>query len=290
MLNVLLLGHDGQIGWELNRRLAALGTVRGASYPEVDFAKPDQLRQLVRQVRPGLIVNAAAYTAVDQAEAEPQLAQTVNAAGPALLAEEARKLGALLVHYSTDYVFDGRQRRPYTEQDTPAPLGVYGATKLAGDQAIQASGALHLIFRTALIYGARGKNFLLTVRRVAAEGRTLRMVDDQIGNPTWCAAVAEATAQVLAQVCGPVASRRAAAVSGLYNMTCAGEASRYEFAKACLPPSAQVEPIQTAQYPTPAARPLYSGLDCSRLRQTFGVALPPWQAALQECLRTLTAG
>jgi dTDP-4-dehydrorhamnose reductase len=287
MLNVLLLGHDGQIGWELDRRLVALGRVRGVSYPQVDFTKPDDVRQLVRQERPDIIVNAAAYTAVDQAEREPDVARAVNATAPGVLAEEAKRLGALLVHYSTDFVFDGKLGRPYTEADEPHPLSVYGATKLEGDRLIQSSGAAHLIFRTAWIYGARAKNFLLAIRKRAAEGGALRVVNDQVGCPTWCASVAAATVDVLAQVCGPAARSDAETSSGIYNMACVGAASRYEFAKACLPPLAHVDPVSTAQYPMPACRPLYSVLDSTRLQTTFGITMPPWQVALQACLQSM---
>jgi dTDP-4-dehydrorhamnose reductase len=281
MPQILLIGHDGQVGFELQRTLAPLGPVRSICYPEVDFANPDSVVRLVRETRPGIIVNAAAYTAVDKAEAEPELCRRLNADAPRLLAEEARRLGAALVHYSTDFVYDGGQRRPYTETDAPHPLSVYGSTKLEGDLAIAATGVPHLIFRLAWVYGLRGKNFLLTVRRLAAEGKPLRIVDDQVGCPTWCRSIAETTAAAL-RACPTADALRE--VSGVYHSVCGGETSWYGFARACVPAETAVQPITTADYPTPARRPAYSVLDCDKLRRVFGLALPPWQEALKTCL------
>lgn len=281
---ILLLGHDGQIGWELHPGLKALGNVRALSYPEVDFARPGAVRRLVRDVRPTLIVNAAAYTAVDKAEDEPDVARAVNAGGPAVLAEEAKRLDALLVHYSTDFVFDGAKGSPYTEEDAPCPLSMYGQTKWEGDQAIRAAGCRYLVFRVSWIYGLRGSNFLLAIRRLAAEDRRLRVVDDQVGCPTWCGSVARATFAVLGKL--PAFGRTGDARErlGLYNMVCSGQASWYAFAGAFLPASAQVEPIPAAEYPTRAVRPAYSVLDCTRLERVFGVTMPAWQDALRRCL------
>ena len=286
MKQILLIGYDGQVGWELRRTLAPLGPLTAVCYPAIDFAKPDAVRRLVRDVRPDLIVNAAAYTAVDKAETEPDLARQLNAVAPGLLAEEARQLGAGLVHYSTDFVFDGRKRTPYTEADAPNPLGVYARTKLEGDQAVAASGAAHLIFRLAWLYGRRGSNFLLTMQRLAAAGKPLRVVSDQVGCPTWCRTVAEVTAAALAAVAAPRAPFSLREVSGLYHAVCAGATSWHGFARAILPREVPVQPITTAEFPSPVERPAYSVLDCTRLRLTFGLTLPPWEEALRLCLES----
>ena len=281
MPRILLIGHDGQIGFELQRTLAALGPVRAVCYPDINFGDPDSIVRTVRETRPELILNAAAYTAVDKAESEVDLCRRVNVDAPRILAEEAVRLGAGLVHYSTDFVFAGTLRRPYTETDDARPISVYGRTKLEGDQAIAASGVPHLIFRIAWVYGLRGRNFLLTIRRLAAEGKSLRIVDDQIGSPTWCRPVAEMTAAALAARPSAAALRE---VSGVYHAVCGGETSWCEFARAFLPTEVRVQPIATADYPTPAHRPAYSALDCGKLRRVFGLALPPWQDALRVCL------
>ena len=252
---ILVLGHDGQIGWELQRRLQDSATVQGLSYPEIDFARGAELREHIRLIKPDIIINAAGYTAVDLAESEPDLARTVNAEGPQILAEEAARLDALLIHYSTDFVFDGSREAAYTEEDEPHPLSVYGITKRDGDLAILSSDCRHLIFRVTWIYGLRGKNFLLTMQRLAETHDELRVVNDQIGSPTWCAAVAAATVKALDTVTGPQPRLDAAQVSGLYNMVCSGRTSWHGFARAILPPEIKVTPIPTADYPTPAQRP-----------------------------------
>jgi dTDP-4-dehydrorhamnose reductase len=221
---------------------------------------------------------------VDRAEQEPELARRLNAVAPGVLAEEAKRLGAGLVHYCTDFVFDGAQRTPYAESDPPNPLSVYGRTKLEGDQAIQAAGVGHLIFRVAWVYGRRGKNFLLTMQRLAAEGKPLRVVDDQVGCPTWCRAIAEVTAAALAVLRAPRSPFSLREVSGVYHAVCGGQTTWHGFARALLPAETPVTPIRTADYPTPARRPAYSVLDCGKLRATFGLALPPWEEALQRCL------
>ena len=281
MPRILLIGHDGQIGFDLQRALAALGPVQAVCYPAIDFGDPDSIVRAVRAARPELIVNAAAYTAVDKAESDADLCRRLNVDAPRILAEEAVRLGAGLVHYSTDFVFDGALCRPYTETDAAQPLGVYGRTKLEGDRAIAASGVPHLIFRTAWVYGLRGKNFLLPIRRIAAEGKALRIVDDQIGCPTWCRSVAEVTAAALAARPSAAALRE---VSGVYHAVCGGETSWCGFARAFLPAEARVQPIATTEYPTPARRPAYSVLDCGKLRRVFGLTLPPWRDALRACL------
>src|ERR1035441_10644588 len=199
-MKILLIGKNGQVGWELRRTLAPLAEVVAVDYPEINFADAPALRQFVAGVRPDVVVNAAAYTAVDKAETEMELCRQINAVAPGVLAEEAKKLGALMVHYSTDYIFDGTKTSPYVETDAPNPLGAYGRTKLEGDRAVKASGANHLIFRLCWVYGARGQNFMLTMQRLAREREKLRVVDDQFGCPTWSRLIAEATALALKQV------------------------------------------------------------------------------------------
>lgn len=278
MKQILLIGNTGQVGFELASLLPSLGHLHAVDFPGIDLANPASIRAAVSQARPDIIINAAAYTAVDRAESEPDLCRAINATAPGILASEAARLGATLVHYSTDFVFDGSKRTPYTEEDTPHPLGVYGQTKLEGDLAIRASGAHHLIFRTAWVYGRRGKNFLLTLQRLAGEGKPLRVVADQIGCPTWSRSIALTTAGVLAQ------RDQRTLPAGLYNLVCGGSASWHAFARAFIPPDIPVTPISTADYPTPARRPAYSVLDCSRLQQTFGITLPSWQDALRQCI------
>jgi len=284
---LMLTGKNGQVGWELQRALAPLGEVVALDRTQLDLANPSQIRERVREIKPGLIVNAAAYTAVDRAEAEPEPAMAVNGIAPGILAEEAKRIGAAIVHYSTDYVFDGAKATPYTEDDTPNPLNVYGRTKLAGEQAIRAVGAPHLILRTSWVYGMRGKNFLLTILRLAREREELKIVDDQIGSPTWSRAIAAATARILS------AGRLSTAdASGIYHLTASGGTTWHGFAKAILAldphPTEQVcknlKPIPTAAYPTPARRPAYSVLSNDKLKAAFGVALPGWEQGLKSAL------
>ena len=284
---ILLTGANGQVGWELRRTLGALGEVVALDSRTMDLSKAEAVRDTVRAIAPAIIVNPAAYTAVDKAESEPERAHAVNAVAPGVLAEEAARLGALLVHYSTDYVFDGTGEAPWREDDATGPLNVYGATKLAGEQAIAAAGCRHLIFRTSWVYGARGSNFLLTMRRLMRERTELKIVADQIGAPTWCRDLAEAAAQVLAQVRGEDESRW-----GVYHMTNAGETSWHGFAEAIQAldefdetvPPARLLPIPGSDYPTPARRPLNSRLDNDRLEQGFGLRLRDWREALALCM------
>ncbi|OGI40398.1 MAG: dTDP-4-dehydrorhamnose reductase [Candidatus Muproteobacteria bacterium RBG_16_62_13] len=288
MQTILLTGASGQVGWELQRVLAPLGRVVAVDLKQMNLAEPDSIRRVLRNVSPNLIVNTAAYTAVDKAETEPDLAMAVNGTAPAVLAEEARRLKAGLVHYSTDYVFDGTKTGAYTEEDQPNPLGVYGRTKLAGEAAVLASGVPHLVLRTSWIYGARGHNFFLTMRRLGAERPELRVVDDQIGAPTWCRALAEVTGQMLA-ICGPsgMADR-----SGLYHVTNAGETSWCGFARRTLELSGLKTPvsaIRSSDYPTPARRPANSRLMNGKLQRVFGLSLPPWEESLALCLDELSA-
>ncbi|MBE0542190.1 MAG: dTDP-4-dehydrorhamnose reductase [Verrucomicrobia bacterium] len=285
---ILLIGRNGQVGWELTRTLAPLGEVRAMDYPEINFADGPSLRRLVADTRPAVIVNAAAYTAVDKAETETELCRQINAIAPGILAEEARKVGALVVHYSTDYIFDGTKAAPYLETDPPNPLGAYGHSKLAGDEAVLAAGADHLIFRLCWVYGARGQNFLLTMQRLARERETLRVVADQFGCPTWSRLIAETTTLALHQV---LASPDRAAYNGVYHLAARGHTSWHGFASRIIEllPDLErrcqaVEPIATQEYPTPARRPAYSVLDCGKLRNTFGLQPPDWESSLRQVL------
>jgi len=294
---ILVFGRVGQVGWELRHKLACLGQVTALEYPEVDFSKPDLIRTAVRAADPVVIINAAAYTAVDKAESDPELATAINATAPGVIAEEAKRLGSLLVHYSTDYVFDGAKPSSYVETDTPNPINVYGKTKLAGDQAIQSVGGDYLILRTSWVYGARGNNFLLTMLRLAQERAELRIVDDQIGAPTSSECIAQATANLLAQLLVP-AGGGLQGRSGIYNLTNSGETSWCGFARSFLTKSAgtfgfkvpNLIPITTSEFPRPAKRPVNSRLSCQRVEQTFGVIMPHWEHALSLVLDTLTEG
>jgi dTDP-4-dehydrorhamnose reductase len=284
---ILLTGAGGQVGWELRRTLGALGDVVAVDADTLDLCDADAVRRYVRDLAPTLIVNPAAYTAVDKAESDAARARAVNAVAPGVLAEEAALLGALLVHYSTDYVFDGGGTLPWREDDACAPLNVYGATKLEGERAIQASGCAHLIFRTSWVYGARGSNFLLTMRRLMRERDELKIVADQIGAPTWCRDLAEATAQVLARIAVPGGGFDAAAPWGVYHLCNTGETSWHGFAEAIRAlghADVKLLPIPTRDYPTPARRPLNSRLACDKLERTFGLRLRPWREALELCV------
>jgi dTDP-4-dehydrorhamnose reductase len=303
---ILLTGKNGQVGAELAMVLPQLGEVIALDHQQLDLSRPDDIRRTIQEIRPLLIVNAAAYTAVDQAEKEEAMAQAINADAPELMAQEAKKIGAGLVHYSTDYVFDGSKHSPYEENDPPNPISVYGKTKLAGEQAIQDAGLPHLIFRTAWVYATRGRNFLLTILRLASEREELRIVRDQIGAPTWCREIARGTALVL----GRLSDNRKGALTlpeagGIYHMSAAGVTTWYDFAQAILdeashaPPNLpwlaaatggrtliakRILPITTAEYPTPARRPAYSVLSNSRLAQRFGIRLTDWRTQLHSAL------
>jgi len=289
-MKILLTGGNGQVGWELRRTLACLGEVVAVDSKEMDLTDVDAIRRVVREVAPRTIVNPAAHTAVDQAESERDLAWAVNATAPGILAEEAEKLGALLVHYSTDYVFAGTGDTPWREEDATGPLNVYGASKLAGEQAIQAACQRHLIFRTSWVYGARGANFLLTMRRLMRERPELKIVADQIGAPTWSRMLAEATALILAQQVSPARGADRPEPWGVYHMTNAGETSWHGFAEAIqaldgAESKARLLPIPSSDYPTPAARPLNSRLNNDKLARVFGVRLPDWREALALCMK-----
>ncbi len=281
MKRILLVGRNGQVGHELQRTLAPLGEIIAVDRQALDLDRADDIRSQLRTLRPEIIVNAAAYTAVDQAEAEPERAMAINAVAPGVMAEEAKQLGALLVHYSTDYVFDGAKSGPYTEDDRPNPQNAYGRSKLAGEQAIQATGCRHLIFRTSWVYGRHGKNFLRTIQRLAALKAELTVVDDQIGAPTWSRMIAEATA--LAVRGDPRNDQH----SGLYHLSSAGQTSWHGFAGAILAAqgwSGKLQPIPTKDYPLPAPRPANSVLNNHKLAAELGLALPDWREALALCL------
>ena len=282
-----MLGATGQIGWELQRTLAPLGQVisAGRSYGErpVDFGQPGSLAQAMTDVRPDLVVNAAAYTAVEKAEAEPELAQRVNADAVAELGEVAAKLNSAIIHFSTDYVFSGQPGRPWQETDKPAPKNVYGKTKLAGEQALLASGADALILRTSWVYGKRGSNFLVTMQKLFIEKDSLNIVNDQIGAPTWSRMIAEATAQIVAQ------SRQNQRIvlddrAGTYHLSAAGETSWYEFAlaiKKSVDGKCSLHAVSTDQYPSAVIRPAYSVLDNTKIMKAFGVQLHDWRETFE---------
>jgi dTDP-4-dehydrorhamnose reductase len=286
---ILLTGSRGQVGWELARSLSTLGEVVALDSSQLDLTDADAIRRVVAEIQPRIIVNPAAHTAVDKAESEAERAYALNATAPGILAEEAEKLGALLVHYSTDYVFDGSGEQALIETDATGPLNVYGASKLAGEQAILANCSRHLIFRTSWVYGARGSNFLLTMRRLMRERPELKIVADQFGAPTWCRNLADATAQVIAQVNSNFVGADKPAPWGVYHMTNAGETSWHGFAQAILelddPESAtRLLPIPSSDYLTPARRPLNSRLNNDKLAGVFGVRLPDWRLALRLCM------
>lgn len=293
-LRILILGSYGQLGVELGRSFAGAEQITGVDRDTIDLADPDQTRDLLGRVQPNLILNASAYTAVDRAETEPQIAQAINAEAPRVLAEEALKLNALLVHYSTDYVFDGSKQGAWEETDTPHPLSVYGATKLGGERAVENAGGRYLIFRTSWVYGPHGNNFLLTMLRLARERSQLSIVDDQVGAPTTSIELARATHAV---VMGTLEGRFGAVRdwAGLYHMTCGGSTSWYGFAKAifarasALPgvKAPELTPIGTEAYPTPAARPRNSVLSNAKLEGRFGVRMPGWESALEEVMKAL---
>lgn len=289
---ILLTGANGQVGWELRRTLSCLGEVVALDSKAMNLADIAAVRRKLRDIAPSIIVNSAAYTAVDKAESELDQAYAVNATAPGVLAEEADTLGALLVHYSTDYVFNGSGAKPWHEGDPCDPLNVYGASKLEGEHAIQASGCRHLIFRTSWVYGARGSNFLLTMRRLLRERAELKIVADQVGAPTWCRDLAEATAQVLSQIASPARDLSQPDLWGVYHMSNAGETSWYGFAEAIQSidtsndtlENTRLLPIPGSDYPTPAKRPLNSRLNNDKLEQVFGLRLQDWRAALALCL------
>lgn len=293
---LLIIGHSGQVGGELRRKLPCLGHLIAVDYPEVDLSSPDSVRGLIRSVSPKVIVNAAAYTAVDKAESDPDRAMAINGVAPGIIAEEAKRLGSILVHYSTDYVFDGAKCGPYTETDHPNPLSVYGRSKLAGDTAVLDVGGSSLVFRTSWVYGARGSNFVLTILRLAQERPELRIVDDQVGAPTSSETIANATFAVLSQLLSPANSGTDARY-GLFNLTTRGEVSWCGFAAKILENAQQLlgitaprlTPIRTEEYPLPARRPSNSRLSTEKLEQAFGIYMPSWEDALSLVMESVAA-
>ncbi len=291
-MRILLTGKSGQVGWELNRSLSKLGTVFAMGRDQMDLSKPETLGSVIKNIHPDIIINAAAYTAVDKAESEPELAMTVNGIAPGVIAEEARKTGAGMIHYSTDYVFDGKATSPYVEEDPTCPLNVYGKSKLAGEKAVTKAGIPHFILRTGWVYSLRGSNFLLTMKKLAQTRKQIKVVDDQTGGPTWARTIAEGTAGILRQSLKEGATKsKIFSHSGIFHMSCGGETSWFDFANKILELSSlskdtEVIPIPTIEYPTPAARPRYSPLSNRKLKQVFHHEMPQWQDALRECLNS----
>jgi len=300
---LLITGATGQVGWQLQRTLAPLGEVIACTRAQIDLADPEAAAKTVRELTPDIVVNAAAYTAVDKAESEPDLAHTVNAVAPGLIADELSRTGGLLIHYSTDYVFDGAKPGPYEEDDPTGPLNVYGRTKLAGEQAIAASGCSHIILRTTWVYDIRGKNFLRTVLRLAREREELRMVGDQHGAPTWARTIAESTAQIVAR-CAQHRDSTGWEYAGVFHLTAAGQTSWAGFAEQILEDyeslaswpadtgefgsplmAKRVVPITSDQFKAPARRPHNSVLSNARLLSTFGLQLPDWRVQLRLALQ-----
>ena len=300
-MRILITGKNGQVGRELSRLASSRFDVVSVGREECDFSRESAIRDIVRQVKPAVILNAAAYTAVDRAETERELCFAINAAAPRILAEEADRLNALLIHYSTDYVFDGEKTAPYLESDPINPASVYGASKAAGEAAIAAAASRYLVLRTSWVYAAEGKNFLLTMLRLGAERPELRVVDDQVGAPTAAASIAAATLRLLDQglpdqgLLDQGLLDQPGAPAGVYHMTAAGTTSWYGFARVIFqsglltaPP--RLLPILSSEYPTPARRPANSVLANDKFAHTFGFCLPPWQQQLQEVLAGMHSG
>lgn len=285
-MRILLLGKIGQLGWELNRTLAPLGEINALDYPDIDLTRSD-IQHTIQELQPQIVINATAYTAVDRAEEEPELAEAINGRAPGLMAEATKAIGASLIHYSTDYVFDGKKGQPYIETDAANPVGVYGRSKLAGEKAIQAAGGAYLILRTSWVYSMRRDNFVRKALQWARQHRVMRVVTDQVSNPTWARMLAEITAQLLARS-GENPAHWIEERQGIYHLAGSGYASRMEWVQEILrldpKPEEQVvqeiQPALTSDFPTPAERPLYSALNCERFHQTFNLRMPDWKTAL----------
>lgn len=293
-MNLLLTGANGQVGFELQRALAPLGKVHALNRVQCDLAKPEDLRRILRKIKPDIVINAAAYTAVDKAQSEHDRAFAINGSAPGIIGEEAARLNALVVHYSTDYVFDGKKTAPYVETDPPYPQSVYGASKLAGEQALRDSGARHLILRTSWVFGAHGGNFAKTILRLAGEREELKVVADQFGAPTSAALIADVSAQLIGDY-----NRRAGDFPlGLYHLAASGVTQWHEYACAVVHAAynsgktlklqtGRIHPITTAEYPLPAPRPANSRLDTSKLVTTFGLHMPDWRVGLEHTLKQI---
>ena len=285
-MKILLTGKTGQVGGELNSILKDMGELVSVGREQLDLSKIDSIEPAVLDILPDIIINAATYTAVDNAEEEPDLAMTINGVAPGVLAKAAKKVGASLIHYSTDYVFDGRSDTPYREEDATCPLSIYGESKLTGEKNIAETGIPYLILRTSWVYSLQGKSFLRTIKKLAAERDTLRIVDDQIGAPTWAHSIALATRKIIVQC---LRDRAEPSLSGVFHLTCQGQSSWHGFAKEILDLSGasldtQLLPIPTSDYPTPAARPLYSLLCNNKLKKVFAFEMPHWHDALKDCI------
>jgi dTDP-4-dehydrorhamnose reductase len=302
-VKIVIVGRNGQLAWEANQRFQGLGQIVCVGRPELDLLDLNGVREEIRRIKPAVIVNAAAYTAVDQAESEPEAAMKINSEAPAAMAEEAKHLGALFITYSTDYVFDGKSAEGYRESDPTAPLNVYGASKLSGERAVEAVGGSYLVFRTSWVYGARGKNFLKTILKLAAEKSELRIVDDQVGAPTWSRDLADATKTIIEQLLTKSQSENIPIGEalrdhrGIYHMTAAGKVSWYGFATAIVEEMqrrglsqgslAKIMPIPSSEYPTPAVRPQNSRLCNDKLQNAFGVRLPQWRQSMEAVMNEL---
>ena len=302
-LKIVIVGRNGQLAWEAAQQFQGLGEVICIGRPELDLTDIEGVRAEIRRIKPPVLVNAAAYTAVDQAESEPDVAMKINSDAPALMAEEMKRLGGLFITYSTDYIFDGKKASSYSETDPTAPLNVYGSSKLSGEKAVEAVGGSYLIFRTSWVYGARGKNFLKTILKLATERTELRVVDDQVGAPTWSRDLANATRKIIEQLAAQSSSARISIGEalgdrrGIYHMTAAGSVSWCGFAAAILEEMgkrglsksglAKIVPIPGSEYPTPAARPQNSRLCNDKLKNAFGVMLPQWRASLAAVMDEL---
>src|SRR6478672_402083 len=302
-LKIVIVGRNGQLAWEANQQFQGLGEVVSIGRPELDLTDIEGVRAEIRRTKPSVLVNAAAYTAVDQAESEREAAMKINSEAPAAMAEEMKRLGGIFITYSTDYVFDGKKASPYNESDPTAPLNVYGASKLSGERAVEGIGGSYLIFRTSWVYGARGKNFLKTILKLAAERPELRIVNDQVGAPTWSRDLADATRKIIEHLAARSSSAKTSVGEalgdrrGIYHMTSAGSVSWYGFAAAIVEEikkrglsnraPAKLVPIPSSEYPTPAARPRNSRLCNENLKSAFGVMLPPWRESLAAVMDEL---
>ncbi len=289
-MKILLIGKTGQVGGELNSIVGDLGTLITLDREQMDLSKPNSIEPAILEIQPDIIINAAAYTAVDKAEDEPELAMTVNGVAPGIMANTAKKVGAGLIHYSTDYVFDGHSDKLYREEDSPCPVNVYGKSKLAGEKAIIEAKIPYLILRTSWVYSLHGKSFLKTIKKLSTEKDTLRIVDDQIGSPTWARSIALATHEILGYCSRKEWLKKPdPSLSGIFHLTCQGNTSWYGFAKEILKLSGedlntQLSPIPTSEYPTPAARPLYSVLCNEKVKNIFDIEMPHWLNAIKICL------
>ncbi|MCF6281517.1 MAG: dTDP-4-dehydrorhamnose reductase [Candidatus Polarisedimenticolaceae bacterium] len=295
-MRIMLTGANGQVGWELARSLMPLGEVIALNRQQCDLSHPETIPDIVKEIKPDVIVNAAAYTAVDKAEEEESLATLINGLAVGVLAEEAKKRGALLIHFSTDYIFDGTKSSPYNEEDTPSPINAYGRSKLAGEVAIKGVGVDHVILRTTWVYSERGQNFVNTILHLASERDELNIVSDQYGAPTWSRNIADATAHIICQLQQERALKQM--VSGTYNLCSSGHVDWYGFARLIIEKAnecgvlekskcALLHPCATEAYPLPAKRPQNSRLDCSKFRSCFGLVMPSWQSALSSCITAL---